>query len=104
MRGEVWWAELAGDAGFRPVAIVSRTAGLDRRWNVTIAEVTRTIRSLPCEVPLSAREGMPTECVINTDTLHTIPKNRLRERATSLAVEKLFALNQALRYSLDIEW
>ena len=103
-RAEVWWAELAGSAGYRPVVIVSRAAGLDRRRNVTIAEVTRVVRSLPCEVPLSKAEGMPTACVINTDNLHTIPMDRLRQFIGALSADKLFALAQALRYSLDLEW
>ena len=76
-RGEVWWGELAGDAGFRPVVIVSRAEGLPNRQNVTIAEVTRVVRSLPCEVPLTPADGMPASCVVNTDNLHTIPKARL---------------------------
>lgn len=102
-RGEVWWAELAGDAGFRPVVIVSRVEGLQGRRSVTIAEVTRVVRSLPCEVPLSPSEGMPVPCVVNTDNLHTIPKDRLRQQITALSGERLFALDHALRYSLDLE-
>ena len=102
-RGEVWWAELAGDAGFRPVAVVSRSAGLEQRRNVTIAEVTRFVRSLPCEVELSPEDGMPTHCVINTDNLHTIPKDRARRFVTALSVDKMFLLERALRYSLDLE-
>jgi hypothetical protein len=46
-RGEVWWAELAGDAGFRPIVIVGRSAGRDRRANVIVAEVMRVVRELP---------------------------------------------------------
>ncbi|MBN1341638.1 MAG: type II toxin-antitoxin system PemK/MazF family toxin [Phycisphaerae bacterium] len=102
-RGEVWWAELAGDASFRPVVIVSEPVALQRRANVTIAEVTRAVRSLPCEVPLSQAEGMPADCVINTDNLHTIPKDRLRQRITHLSDENLFRLDQALRHSLGLE-
>lgn len=102
-RGEVWWAELAGDAGFRPVAIVSRAEGLARRRNVCVAEVTRTVRRLPCEVPLSSADGMPADCVINTDNLHTIPKDRLRQRITLLSSEHIFSLGQAPRHSLDLE-
>ena len=102
-RGQAWWAELAGDAGFRPVVVVSRAAGLEGRRNLTIAEVTRVVRSLPSEVPLSGADGMPTECVVNTDNLHTIPRDRLRQLITALSAEKLFALGQALRYSLDLE-
>jgi len=103
-RGEVWWAELAGDAGYRPVAIVSRAEGLDQRHNVTIAEVTRVVRSLPCEVPLSVADGMPAECVINTDNLHTIPRDRLRQRITVLSAELMFKVEGALRYSLGFDW
>jgi len=102
-RGEVWWAELAGDAGFRPIVIVSRNEGLDRRQTVTIAEVTRTVRSLPGEVPLTTTDGMPTSCVVNTDNLHTIPKDRFRYRICVLTAPKLFSLDQSLNYSLGLE-
>ena len=61
------------------------------------------VRSLPCEVPVSASEGMPSACVINADNLHTIPKGRLRRRIAELPSEKRFALDQALRHSLDLE-
>ena len=103
-RGEIWWAELAGDAGYRPIAIVLRSEGLDRRYSVTIAEVTRAVRSLPSEVSLSKIQGMPTECVINTDNLHTIPRDRLRQLITTLSQEDSSRLDGALRYSLELEW
>ncbi|MBN1418330.1 MAG: type II toxin-antitoxin system PemK/MazF family toxin [Planctomycetes bacterium] len=47
---------------------------------------------------------MPVDCVINRDNLHTIPKDRLRERLTTVPEGRLFALTQALRYSLELEW
>ncbi|MBI3836136.1 MAG: type II toxin-antitoxin system PemK/MazF family toxin [Planctomycetes bacterium] len=103
IRGEIWWVEFAGNAGFRPVVIVSRSEGLDRRQNVTITEITRTIRSLPCEVSLVQGDGMPILCVVNNDNLHTIPKDGFRQRVSSLSGPKLFALEQALRYSLGLE-
>lgn len=46
---------------------------------------------------------MPRDCVINADNLHTIPKDRLRERITALTAEKEFALGNALRYSLELD-
>ncbi len=83
---------------------MSRSDAIPKRRNLTIAEVTRVIRRIPSEVPLSKAEGMPADCVINTDNLHTIPKDRLRERITALSAEKMFALFSALRYSLELEW
>ena len=47
---------------------------------------------------------MPSDCVANTDNLHTIPKDRLREQIIALRAELLFALNNALRYSLELDW
>lgn len=46
---------------------------------------------------------MPVSCVVNTDNLHTIPNDRLRQRMTMLSGKLQFALDQALRYSLDLE-
>ena len=103
IRGEVYWAELAGDAGFRPVVIVSRDDSLAKRQNATVAEITRTVRRLPSEVPLSTALGMPADCVINTDNIHTIPRDRIRTRIISLKGELLFRLDQALRYSLALD-
>lgn len=47
---------------------------------------------------------MPVDCVVNTDNLHTIPKDRLRARITAVSEDRVFALTQALRYSLGLEW
>lgn len=47
---------------------------------------------------------MPADCVINTDNLHTIPKSRLRERITALSADKEFALSNALKHSLELDW
>lgn len=63
---------------------------MGRRRNVTIAEVTRVVRSLSSEIPLSTTDGMPTDCVINTDNLHTIPRDHLRSKITLLSPERLF--------------
>ena len=103
-RGDIWWVQLRGRAGFRPAAIVSRRDAVGARQKITIAEVTRVIRRLPSEIPLGFSDGMPAECVINTDNLHTIPKGRFRGFIAGLSPEKLFALDNALRYSLELEW
>lgn len=103
-RGEVWWAELPEEAGFRPVVIVSRAIDLDRRTSVTVAEITRRVRRLRSEVALSVRDGMNIECAINTDNLYTVSVARLRERMTALSDERMFELTNALKYSLDLDW
>jgi mRNA interferase MazF len=86
------------------VSIVSRSDAIANRRNVTVAEVTRVVRHIASEVPLSRVDGMPSDCVINTDNLHTIPKDRLRERIIALSAQRMFALGNSLRYSLELDW
>lgn len=102
-RGEIWWAELPKPAGRRPVVLISRDEAYEVRELVTVAPVTTRIRNLPVEVPLGKAEGLPKQCVINLDTITTIPKKYLAERICLLSEEKIEALNQAISFALDLE-
>jgi mRNA interferase MazF len=77
-RGEVWWAELPPPAGRRPVVLLSRDEAYSVRELVTIAPVTSRIRGIPTEVRLGPEDGLPKPCVINLDTITTIPGERCR--------------------------
>ena len=101
-RGEVWWAALSSPAGRRPVLLVSRASSFEVRSNVTVAEITSTIRGIPTEVALGKAEGLPKKCVANTDTLVTIPKAWLKERCGALAPAKIEAVDEALRFALGL--
>ena len=102
-RGEIWWAQLALPAGRRPVALVSRESAYLIRSSVTVAEISTVIRTIPSEILLSKREGMPRPCVINTDNLVTIPKTWLDAHITSLTGPKLAQLDAALQFSLGLD-
>jgi mRNA interferase MazF len=102
-RGEIWWARLALPAGRRPVALVSRDAAYLVRSSVTVAEVSTVVRTIPTEVMLGKRDGMPRPCVINTDNLVTIPKALLESHVASLSPDKLDQLDAALRFSLALK-
>ena len=102
-RGEIWWAELPKPAGRRPVVLISRDEAYEVRELVTVAPVTTRIRNLPVEVPLGKAEGLPKQCVINLDTITTIPKKCLAERICLLSEEKIEALNQAISFALALE-
>jgi mRNA interferase MazF len=102
-RGELWWARLPLPAGRRPVVLLSRDVAYAIRQAITVAEVSTVIRSIPSEVPLGRRDGLPRPCVINTDNLATIPKGLLVARIASLSKLKLEQLEAALRFSLGLE-
>lgn len=101
-RGEVWWAELPKPVGRRPVVILSRNKAIQVREYVTVAEVTRTIRDIPVEVPLGPEDGLPAKCVANLDVVNTIPKRLLVDRISILAEQKLSAIEFALKFALAL--
>lgn len=101
-RGEVWWASLPSPMGRRPVVLLSRDEAYDVRSLVTVAPVTTKIRNIPVEVPLGLSDGLPRECAINLDTITTIPKSMLTDRMTFLSAEKIQAVDEAVRFALDL--
>ena len=101
-RGEVWWANLPSPFGRRPVVLISRDRAIRVRNSVTVAQLTSTQRNLHTEVRVGQEDGLPKECVINCDTIHTIHKSLLSNRITLLSQSKREALNYALRFALDL--
>ena len=101
-RGEIWWAELEPPAGRRPVLLLSRDEAYSVRELVTIAPVTTRVRHIPSEVPLGLEDGLPKPCVVNLDTVTTIAKVSLRDRLTTLNVEKQKAVEVALHFALGM--
>lgn len=102
-RGEVWWADLPKPMGKRPVVLLSRDEAYKVRNAITVAEITTTIRNIPVEVPLDKGDGLPKSCVVNLDTILTIRKELLIERICILRIEKISAINNALRFALDLD-
>ena len=71
---------------------MSREASYAVRAAVTVVEVSRTIRGIPCEVRLGARDGLPRSCAANADNVVTIPKPWLESLVAPLRPDKAKAL------------
>jgi len=70
-RGELWLAHVGRKR--RPVLVLTRSAVIDVRHLVTVAEVTTSIRGLATEVEVDhAAVGLERPSVINCDGIHTI--------------------------------
>jgi mRNA interferase MazF len=83
-RGEVWFAITPG--GDRPVLVLTRDPVADRIGSVVVAALTRTRRGLVSELDLTARDdGLPSDCVVNFDNVHTLPKAAFRRHLTTLS-------------------
>ena len=102
-RGEIWWADLPAPVGRRPVLLLSRNAAYRVRTSITVAIITRTIRSIPVEVGLDQSDGMPGQCVVNLDDILTVPKSILKDRITSLSPEKMADVAKSVIFAIDIQ-
>jgi len=87
-RGEVWFASTPG--GDRPVLVLTRDPVADHIGSVVVAALTRTKRGLVSELALSATsDGVPSDCAINFDNLHTLPRDTFRRRITTLSPSRM---------------
>ncbi len=99
-RGEVWFAATPG--GDRPVLVLTRDPVADRIGSVVVAALTRTRRGLVSELELSvATDGVPTDCVVNFDNIHTVPREALRRRVTMLSMTRLVEACRTLAAATD---
>ena len=95
-KGEVWLAATPG--GDRPVLVLTRDPVADRIGSVVVAALTRTPRGLVSELVLTpAEDGVPTDCVVNFDNVHTIPRSSFRRRVTLLSAARMAHACRALR-------
>ena len=95
-RGELWFAATPG--GDWPVLVLTRDPVADSIGSVVVAALTRTRRGLVSELPLTpADDGVPTECVVNFDNVHTIPRTAFRRRITALSPVRMAQACRTLR-------
>ena len=95
-RGEIWFAATPG--GDRPVLVLTRDPIADRIGSVVVAALTRTRRGLVSELELTAAEdGVPSDCVVNFDNLHTLARATFRRRVAALSAPRMAQACRTLR-------
>ncbi len=99
-RGQVWWGEME-HLSPRPFLVMSRSAAIPMLNSVLAAPVTRTVRGIPTELPLSPDDGMPTDCAASFDNLRVVPKAHLVEHICTLGPVRLAEACAALRVAVD---
>jgi mRNA-degrading endonuclease toxin of MazEF toxin-antitoxin module len=98
---ELWWADLPGSAGRRPVLLLSRPGAYGYLDRVCVCEVTTTSRGIPQEVRLGAREGLRRTSVASLDNIQMVPKKRLSERIGKLLPGRILEVKRAAGYAFD---
>jgi mRNA interferase MazF len=95
-RGEIWFAATPG--GDRPVLVLTRDPVADRIGSVVVAALTRTRRGLVSELELTPHDdGVPTDCVVNFDNVHTLPRHTFRRRVAALSPSRMAQACRTLR-------
>ena len=95
-RGEIWFAATPG--GDRPVLVLTRDPVAERIGSIVVATLTRTVRGLVSELELTAAaDGVPSDCVVNFDNIHTISRETFRRRIAQLTPPRMAEACQRLR-------
>ena len=81
--------------------VLTRDPVADRIDRVVVAALTRTRRGVVSDLPLAAAEdGVPSDCVVSFDNLHTLPRSVFRRRVTSLSQPRMARACRVLRAAL----
>jgi mRNA interferase MazF len=98
-RGEIWFAATPG--GDRPVLVLTRDPVAERIGAVVVAALTRTRRGLVSELELTAAaDGVPSDCVVSFDNLHTVAREDLRRCVATLDAPRMALACRALNAAL----
>lgn len=82
--GEIWFANLP--TGDRPVLVLTRDPVADRIGSIVVAAISRTRRGVVSELELTKEsDGVPTDCVVSFDNLHTVPRSLFRRKIGELS-------------------
>lgn len=79
---DIWWAE--SEDKTRPVLVVTRDEAIGVLEAIMVAPITRTVRGISTEVPLSTDDGLSQPCVANFDNLQLIRKSHLVQRVSAI--------------------
>lgn len=103
-RGEVWEADLPQPIKRRPVLILSRDSLPAKRPEITVVYLTTRPRNPDVEVSLTAADdGVVKDCVVNLDSINTVPKNMLLYRVCTLSAAKMDEVALAIKAALSIK-
>ncbi len=81
--------------------VLTRDPLADRIGSVVVAALTRTRRGLVSELVLTAADdGLPSDCVVSFDNVHTLPRATFRRQVTQLSERRMTQACRTLRDAL----
>ena len=102
-RGDIWYIDLGGKAGKRPVLVLTRQGVIDYLNKVTVVEITAQGKGYPTEVFIGNAGNLPAPSFAQADNIHTVPKNKLIKYAGTLDRELLNEVSLKIILALGLE-
>jgi mRNA interferase MazF len=99
-RGDVHLVRFRRPDKERPVLLLTRDKAMAYLSRVTVAPITSTVRGVPSEVALDARDGMRQACAVNLHNLVTLEKTSLGRRVARLPRVRMRQVCAALAFAL----
>lgn len=107
-RGDVWLVDFSPgrgseQRGLRPSLVIQNDVGNEYAATTIVATITSPVKVYPVTVPVGRAEGgLRQPSMVNLPQLITIDKSRLRRRLGSLSADRMAAVDEAIRVSLDL--
>ena len=102
-RGDIWLIDLGGKARKWPVLIITRQNVLEYLNKVTVTEITTRGKGYPTEVFIGQKGNLAQPSFVQTDNIHTVPKNRLIKYMGTLDSETMAEVSGKLILALELE-
>jgi mRNA interferase MazF len=99
IQGDVYWVKLKEPDKTRPVLILTRTSAIPELNSLVVAAITTTLREVRSQVLLGPDDGMPKDCVVNLDNLHTVNKSLFRAYITHLPKARMQEVFDAMKFA-----
>lgn len=89
------------EGGHRPYLVLTRDAAIPVLTRVLVAPVTRSVRSIPTELPLGTREGLRVDCAASMDNVTVLQKGYLIRRMGAIDRSRRRELCEAIAAAID---
>ncbi len=98
IQGDVCWFTFKEPDKRRPVLILIKNELIPQLTQITVAQITTTIRNVDSEVLLDESDGMFGECAINLTNIKTVEKTKIGKIITHLSDEKMKQVRKAIEF------
>ncbi len=102
-RGDIWFIDLGGKSGKRPVVIVTRQNVIEHLNKVAVVEITTKGKGYPTEVYIDQKGNLSIPSFVQTDNIHTVPKNRLVKYVGTLDASIMMEISVKIILALGLE-